>query len=390
MAAATPCASPGDLMRVNERTIRILSGLITVVLGTTLSIFGVKVATGALDPVYHVDAIFDAAGQGLIRDSDVKVHGVNIGRVTKVQLVEGRARVRLEINSDHKVPRDAHATVRPKTLFGEKFVDIDPGPREATGPYFEEGDTFPPENTEGGFELERVLADIYPILKAVEPSRLATVLHTLAEGGEGLGDETNRTIGNLAAIMRVNAAHDADTRQFLQDFAALSDELARRADDLVAGATDLNDVLPTLNSRGDELTAFLEQASRLSADLSDVLEANRPYLIKAATIGGRTIQVLYDDRNELPALITALRGFIQVLAEVAMHEDLTLPDGTRMAAVKFAFGGGSLFRDETNNPDAAVNSDGAAEGLLGVPLVPLPTPIQGAGGVLDVLRGLLK
>ena len=45
-------------------------------------------------------------------------------------------------------------------------------------------------------------------------------------------------------------------------------------------------------------------------------------------------------------------GFIQVLAEVASHEEFTLPDGTRLAAVKFAFGGGALIRGEPNNPDA--------------------------------------
>jgi hypothetical protein len=104
--------------------------------------------------------------------------------------------------------------------------------------------------------------------------------------------------------------------------------------------------------------------------------------------------VLFDERAQLPALITSLRGFIQVLAEVASHEEFDLPDGSRLAAVKFAFGGGSVFREETNNPDATLRASAGGpateEGLLGIPIVDLPAVKPGADGVLDVLRGLLR
>jgi virulence factor Mce-like protein len=374
-------------VKVTERTVMIATGACAIVFASTCSVLGVKVATGGREPHYHVFATFDAAGQGLIRDSDVKIHGVLVGRVDRVELVDGRARVRMEIQKNDHIPVDAIATVRPKTLFGEKFVDIAPGSKEESGPFIPDDGAFDPENVLGGFELEKVLSDAFPILRAVEASQLMTIVDTLAAGGKELGPAVNRTIAQAAQLLRVNAEHDADTRQFLSDLAALSDELAARADDVVAGAADLNDALPTLNSRGDELASILDAASQLAGDLSDVLEANRSYLTKAATVGGRTIQVLYDDRDKLPALVSGLRSFFEVLASAASHDDLVLPDGTRLAAIKFAFGGGSIVH---LNAPASISSGLPREGTLGVPIKDLPKPERGAKGVLGLLEDLLR
>ena len=384
------------MVHLSERGARIMTGLIAVVFLMGMGTFAVKAATGSLRPVYHLTATFSAAGQGLIRDSDVKIHGVPIGRVTKVHLVEGRARVTMEIHDDQKIPVGSKATIRPKTLFGEKFVDIDPGEKERSGPFLADGDEM--KDTLGGFELERVLADAFPILKAIDPAELTVVIDTLAGGARGEGEAINRQIRNWAAVSRVNAQHDADTRQFLDDLALLTDELARRAPDVVAGAKDLNEVLPVLNERGDELATFLDQASRLSADLADVLEANRPFLEKNITEGGKTLQVLFDQRERLPGVLTGLRQFLQVLSEAAGFPQ---PDGTKLARVKFVAGGGSpCGRTPEGCPAAGASGPtvddqaqaGSGPALLpGVRIPPLPLgPTSGAEGLLTLVGGLLR
>src|SRR4051812_33349526 len=139
---------------LNERTERMLVGLIAVVLALGAVYFGIKWSSGALDPKYQLNATFTAAGQGLQSGSDVKIHGVDVGSVKSVKLVDGKARVRMDIASGEKVPVDAMATIRPKTLFGEKFVDVDPGSEETSGPFLhDEGEV---KRTLGGFELEKV------------------------------------------------------------------------------------------------------------------------------------------------------------------------------------------------------------------------------------------
>ena len=373
---------------MSERTFRILAGVVTLIFLMAATVLGVSAANGAFRDVYHLDASFAAAGQGLMTQSDVKIHGVNIGRVNGVKLRDGRALVRMEIDSDEKIPVGSMATIRPKTLFGEKFVDIDPGDQEGKGPFLQDEGTI--KRTLGGFELEKILTDLYPILQVVKPEELHTVLHTLAEGGEGLGPTVNRTIENFQALTEVQAAHSADTQQFLDDLALLSGELADTADDLVAGARDLNSALPVLNQRGDELATFLDQAARLSGDVADILEANKPFLEKAVTEGGKTIQALSDNRTRLGPTIRGLRQFFQVLSEAGR---IPRGDGTNMAAIKLVFGescptGRLEGCGEAVTPQAKAQA--AATAANAAPLSPvLPSPQSGVDGILDLLGGLL-
>src|SRR5207237_6928999 len=112
-----------------------MTGLVALTLFGSLTVFGVYLGAGKLSPKYHLHGRFTAAGQGLQNGSDVKIHGINVGLVTTVHLVNGEAQVNMALHQGQKVPTNSSATIRPKTLFGEKFVDIDPGPKESTGPF---------------------------------------------------------------------------------------------------------------------------------------------------------------------------------------------------------------------------------------------------------------
>ena len=251
-----------------------------------------------------------------------------------------------------------------------------------------------------------MLTDLYPILQAVDPDELMTIIGELSAASEGMGPTVNRTISNFSKVAEVQARHADDTQQFLEDFALLSEELADRADDLVGAAEDLNVALPELNQRGDKLATVLDSAARLSGDLSDLFEANQGFLDKSVTKGGRTLQTLFDRRGQIPPLVTGLRQFLQVLAEVGR---IDLGDGTRLAAVKGILGGGSPCGRTTDEcpfyegPPAGASTSGAppapprtAPAAPGLPIpgldlpVPLAPPISGTDGVRSLLEGLLR
>jgi phospholipid/cholesterol/gamma-HCH transport system substrate-binding protein len=322
-----------DVLTLRRRNM--LIGAIALLLLASSITVGVKAAFGAYAGGYHITGSFDAAGQGLLPGSDVKVRGVNVGSVRKVRLVNGRALISMRIHGDQKVPTDAKAVIRAKTLFGEKFVDLDlTKQQEEHGPYLHEGGVI--RHTEGGFELEAVLTDVYPLLKAIDPTELYTVISNLAEGGRGLGQDINRSIVNGNEVAKVFAAHDADTAQFLHDLALVSQQLGASANDFVGFATSSNQALPILNDHADDLTAILQQTGRLSADLADVLENNKPFFDAALGGGSKALQILFDHRTQVVPLVVGLREYVQTLSEVIR---IDAGDGTLLAAVKGIFGG---------------------------------------------------
>ena len=328
-------------MQLTTRNRNIVTGLIALVLSFGMIVVGVKYSFGEFDDVYPLKASFANAGQGLQKGSDVKVRGVNVGKVQSVKLVNGRALVTMQINHGTKIPTTATATVRPKTLFGEKFVDVALGEGEGKGPYYATSGELldkcdkskQPEQScaVGGFELEQVLGDAYPLLSKIDPGELFTVVDTLAQGGKGLGPAINRQIVNGQKVLDVMAAHDADTRQFLTDLATLSDQLGVRAEDLVSAANDLNVALPTLNARADKLTTLLQQTARLSDDVADLLLNNKAFIDKSFAGGQQVLDTIYDRRNELIPLVFGIREYLQTLTQSIR---IPVGDGTLMAAVK--------------------------------------------------------
>ncbi|CAA9237032.1 MAG: hypothetical protein AVDCRST_MAG76-1543 [uncultured Acidimicrobiales bacterium] len=319
------------LLYGSERGYRIAVGLVALLVLASGSVYGVKIRVGGNpDDYYQLNASFSAAGQGLLPGSDVKVRGVDIGRVRNIRLRDGRALVRLDIRKNQDVPASSSATIRPKTLFGEKFVDVDPGRGDGSGPYLEDEGTV--EDTLGGFELERVLGDLYPVLKAVKPQELAVVLDSLAQAGEGKGPQINRLISTYSEVLGAQAANSAELDQYLQELAKLSEGLVAVAPAALGLASDLNQTLPDLNARAPQLAALLDQTTRLSGDLDALLRRNTPFLEKAVTQGGRTLQVLFDDRARIGPVITGLRQFFQVLGTIGR---IPYGDGTQLAAVKY-------------------------------------------------------
>jgi phospholipid/cholesterol/gamma-HCH transport system substrate-binding protein len=342
----------------------------------------VKGAFGAFEGGYQLVGTFDAAGQGLLPGSDVKVRGVNIGQVRKIELVDGAARITLTIKDGQEVPEGASATIRPKTLFGEKFVDIDPSAAPSGAAILTDGGEL--TNTQGGFELEQVLADTYPLLKEIDPAELTTVLGELATAGDGLGEEINRTIVNGDELSKVFADNAANTEQFLSDLALLSEELADQADTVLEIAASANTALPTLNEHEDDLIALLQQTGRLSNDVADLLEANEPFVQSVMVDGSRTLQLLYDQRTQVIPLVVGLRQYVETLASVIR---IDVGDGTLMAAVKGLLGTQVCDALPCSGADAAAAPPAVAPPIL----PPIDVPIVGdtTDGLDDILEKVL-
>ncbi|MEY2397774.1 MAG: phospholipid/cholesterol/gamma-HCH transport system substrate-binding protein [Actinomycetota bacterium] len=371
-----------------DRQYNAVAGLIFILVAVAVVVLGGKIAYGATDPVYHLQGTFSAAGQGLLSGSDVKIHGVNIGKVSSIKLVKGRALIRLTIHKRESVPTAANAVIRPKTLFGEKFVDIEPGPTEATGPFLKDGGTI--RKTQGGFEVERILTDLYPILKEIKPEELSTILDTLARSSEGVAPNVNHALHSLSVFANGQANNVAETERFIDDMALLSDTLNQHADEAVALARDAHEALPSINAHAQEFTDVLKNTARLTGDVADVLEHNQPLLNKLVPEGAKTLNTLDAQKQRLPAVVTGLRQFFETLAEAGTG--IPFGDGA-LAKIKLVFPGGCnpLLADCSGDlPPGTTNDPTKTAGARNPSLLGgLRAPSQGGDALRDLVAGLV-
>ena len=410
-----------------ENLFHTLIGAVTLILFAAAVYIGVLYTNGdRFKNLRSLYVTFDAAGQGLQAHSDVKIHGVTVGTVKSVKLVAGQARVKMEVDSNQRVPRDSTAAVKPKTLFGEKFVDIEPASTavEITGPFLGDGATITKTVPTRGTELEDVLAAAYPVLSKIDPTQLATVLDTLAQAGRGEGPAINRELGNFQQLAAVAAANDLSTQELLSDFALLSNSVANDSPTLVALAKSLNVTLPQFNARGDEVTSILSNLSRVSNDTANLLNANRVAQDKLILEGGQVLNTLIPRLGEVDPTIVGIRQFVQMLTEIG---HVPYGPGTVLGAIKVVLGGGCPFgqvtpctvNGQSTGPASGATKPAAVNGVATAgatgtgtgtaprsgsgtsaatgapkpapaPANPVPQVVSGVNNVLKALGGLLK
>ncbi len=108
---------------------------------------------------FQFTAEFDNA-QGVVagQGQTLRVAGVRVGDVSKVELVDGRAVVTFDVDRD-STPIYENATIlmRPLTGLRDMFFSLDPGTRDAEGGEIEEGDMLPLTNTAPDVPLDQIL-----------------------------------------------------------------------------------------------------------------------------------------------------------------------------------------------------------------------------------------
>ena len=97
-----------------------------VLLGITfLTYMTFKVGGYRLGPEqgYQIYAVFDSVA-GIDLKTPVKIAGVPVGEVEKIELTDTKARLTLRIRPDVKIRKGAQTLIRSSGLLGEKYIEI--------------------------------------------------------------------------------------------------------------------------------------------------------------------------------------------------------------------------------------------------------------------------
>jgi phospholipid/cholesterol/gamma-HCH transport system substrate-binding protein len=133
--------------------------------------------------------------------ADVKIRGVLIGQVLKTSATADGATLTLGIKPSQlkSVPANVTGAILPKTLFGEKYVALDI-PADRSPESIKAGAVI--ARTHVATELEAVLSDLYPLLRAVDPADLNMTLNAVSTALEGRGEELGSTLETADGYLR--------------------------------------------------------------------------------------------------------------------------------------------------------------------------------------------
>ncbi|ROR89584.1 phospholipid/cholesterol/gamma-HCH transport system substrate-binding protein [Nocardioides aurantiacus] len=267
------------------------------------------------------------AGLNLPEKADVKIRGVIVGQVMSAESEGDGAKLELGIKPDSigQIPRNVSAAILPKTLFGEKYVDLTV-PEQPSSKPLQAGDAI--KQTDLPVEVEKVLNDLYPLLRAVQPAELNYTLNALAEALEGRGDKLGEGLVTL----------DGYLKRMNPELPALLDDLR-----LLASVTDTYaDVFPqladtlrnttktgnTLVSKEQKLNAFLVDLTSFSDTTTGFLNDNGNNLIRLSQLSEPIVALLARYSSTFPCMLEGLVKQVPRLASTfrgyIFHIDLEL------------------------------------------------------------------
>ncbi len=273
------------------------------------------------------------AGLNLPAKADVKVRGVIVGQVNKAESEGKGATLTLGIRPDEiaSIPANVTAALVPKTLFGEKFVDLRI-PSDASSKPLAAGDRI--TQTKLPIEVERVLNDLYPLLRTVQPAELNYTLNALATALEGRGDKLGESLVTLDGYLkRLNPQIPA----LIQDLKLLSTVTDTYADVVPQIADTLRNTIKTgdtLVSKEQKLNDFLTDLTSFSDTTKTFLDDNGDNIVRLGQLSEPTLALLARYSSSFPCLLEGIvkqaprlgqtfRGFI-------FHINLrTLPEQPR-------------------------------------------------------------
>ncbi|HEX2095911.1 MAG TPA: MlaD family protein [Solirubrobacterales bacterium] len=342
------------------------TGQLLVIVGFALSCFGILlflwITFGGPTPFkaqpYEIKVPFKEATQ-LAEQSDVRISGVSVGKVQKIDLAENGEDALAIIYLDNKygpIPRGTRAILRTKTLLGETYVELTPGDSE--GPDLPDGATLSSGQIAESVQLDEIFrtfdartraafqewqrqaaiaiqgqgesfsmafAELEPtfqqfdrLFRVLDTQRLA--LRQLFSNGAVTFRALRGREGQLAdliessnAVFRTTAARDRDIEALFRAFPTFLDESRLTFDRLRDFAVNTDPLMRQLVPAAEELSPTLISLSRFAPEAKGFFKGFAP-VIRRADTGFPAARRFF--RDDFPVLLRALDPFLRNLNPV--------------------------------------------------------------------------
>jgi phospholipid/cholesterol/gamma-HCH transport system substrate-binding protein len=292
-----------------------------VVLATTLIVVlvaGLFVAMRAADVAARtvVVAYFDNSN-GVFVGDDVRIRGVAVGKVEKIEPQPLRSKIWFWFDSKYKVPANAKAAILSPQLVTGRAIQLTPP--YTGGPIMQVGAVIPQDRTAVPVEWDDLRAQLERLTDLLKPTRpggvstLGALINTAADNLRGQGANIRDTIIKLSQTVSALGDHSKDIFSTFKNLSTLVTALHDSADLLEQLNRNLAAVSSLLADDPNKVGQAAEDLNAVVADVQSFTAENREALgttsDKLASISKTVVESLDDLKQTLHVGPTVLQNF---------------------------------------------------------------------------------
>ncbi len=321
-------------------------------------------------------AFFAEAG-GIKTDSDVRVSGMTVGRVTSIHLEGTKVRVEFTVDDDIDLGDRTEAAIKTETVLGAKMLELTPrGDGKLAG-------TIPLERTKSPYELSDALGDLTTTISGLDTTQLSSSLSTLAQTFAETPPELKLALDGVAQFSNTLNARDARLRNLLANANQVTGVLAKRSDQIATLVLNTNALLRELLSQRASIDALMNNLTAVSHQLSGLVADNRTALRPALDKLNGVLGILDHRKQELQTTLGLLRRYAMSFGEVLGAGPFFKASVVNLVPGQFSQPFiDAAFSDLGLDPNVLLPSQlvDPPTGQPGTPPLPMPYPRTGQGG----------
>ncbi|BDB44946.1 MULTISPECIES: MCE family protein [Mycobacterium] len=252
---------------------------------------------------------------GLYRFSNVTYRGVQIGKVTAVELTGHGAKAKMRLDTSPKIPASLDAEVRSISAVGEQYVDL--RPRTDSPPYLHNGSVIAVKDTKVPQPIGPVLDQTSALINSIPKGKISQLLDESFKAFNGASYDFGSLFDSATQISGDLNGVSEQTRRLTEDTGPLLDSQAQTAGDIRTWARSLAGVTGQLATNDPQIRNVLDNgpgAFNEASKLLDQIKPTLPVLLANLTTIGQ-IGVTYHASLEqvlvlLPPFTAAIQSFL--------------------------------------------------------------------------------
>ncbi|MFD9736113.1 MCE family protein [Umezawaea sp. NPDC059074] len=246
---------------------------------------------------------------GLVSGNEVRVAGVKVGKVTKVKLDGNLVRVSFKVK-DAWVGDRTTATIRIKTLLGQKFVALDPQGSLPLDP----GLPIPKDRTLAPYDVNEAFNGLATTVGQIDTKQLSDSFEVLSQTFEGSSDSVRGALDGLSALSKTISSRDEQLAKLLGNTRDITKTLSDRNEQFEKLLSDGNLLLGELRKRKDAISLLLRGTRDLSTELTGLVQDNNAQLKPALEQLERVTTLLQRNQDSLDKGLALMAPFYRVFA----------------------------------------------------------------------------
>ena len=254
----------------------------------------------------HAAALSEAGG--LEPGDDVRIAGVKVGKVTAVDLEGDHVRVDFRVGRSTRLGSRTSATVRIKTILGQKFLALVPA-----GPGSLDRE-IPLSRTTPAYDVVQAFSDLARTTGSIDTDQLAAALDTVSTTFRDSPEDVRAAVDGLGRLSRTVASRDEQLHSLLDHADGVTGVLAARNKELVSLLGDGDLLLQELRRRRADIHTLLASTVTLSQQLTGLVRDNRAAIGPALANLAHVLATLKANQANLDRSISLLAPFVRVFA----------------------------------------------------------------------------